>query len=310
MSRAKADDATINTIRQSLTSFSHASAETLVKIEAAVADASTVFQKEVNSRRIHRERCERRQERAMRDLQDCLDEDDDDDGGPDCTPYEEEFQRAMAAHDAAKVNLARAEELQRGIEAAIHDYRPYKLRMKRLITEGSGKAGSYLLLKIANVMEYGHHQVHASPSGGEVAAPEESPAGPAGSTAPEKPGEQGIIQVTVSDLPDVQDINGPEDFRKVSMEQMQDGFRKLQKMAPLIKSGEGANADFWTAKDQELGLSYQDGYLQVYEAFYGSEPIRLVKKSGQFSISVGRHRVWVAQQMGIKNLPASVVIHN
>jgi hypothetical protein len=46
---------------------------------------------------------------------------------------------------------------------------------------------------------------------------------------------------------------------------------------------------------------------KIYEAFYGDSHIRIVKDGNNYSISNGRHRVWLAKKMGIHSLPASVV---
>lgn len=119
--------------------------------------------------------------------------------------------------------------------------------------------------------------------------------------------KQGIVDVPVDVLPVPDGISGADDFRKISMEQMTDGLKKLQEMRYSIDAGIGKNAEYWSMRDHNSGLDYQNGYRRVYDAFYGHDAIRLEYFNAQWNIINGRHRIWLAKQLGIKSLPASVL---
>lgn len=78
-------------------------------------------------------------------------------------------------------------------------------------------------------------------------------------------------------------------------------------MKLTIDAGVGKNSDYWSMHDYKKGLDYPNGYLRVYEAFYGNDAIRLENFNNQWNIINGRHRIWMAKQMGIKIVPANVL---
>ena len=87
---------------------------------------------------------------------------------------------------------------------------------------------------------------------------------------------------------------------------MMAGLSRLQEMQPLIEEGTGANSDYWRAIDTERGLDYADGYQRVHEAFYGNDAIKVTVDGTNYDIINGRHRIWLAQKMGIDYLPMQV----
>lgn len=115
----------------------------------------------------------------------------------------------------------------------------------------------------------------------------------------------GIQDVSVAGLPQPEDIHGAEDFKKVSMEDMREGLNRLERMRPLIDSG--ADADYWREFDSQQNLNYEHGYQRVYESFYGNDAIRLNKDGDQWDIVNGRHRIFLAREMGLSTLPARVI---
>lgn len=118
--------------------------------------------------------------------------------------------------------------------------------------------------------------------------------------------ERGVIDVPVRDLPHIDDIQGPQDFKKVSEADMVDGLRKLSLMKWDIDQGTGRSSDYWRAFDEQEGLDHANGYQRVYDAFYGDDPIKLNKIGDQYEVINGRHRIWLAQQLGYHTLPARV----
>jgi len=69
------------------------------------------------------------------------------------------------------------------------------------------------------------------------------------------------------------------------------------------------NSAYFFSLDQQAGVSYANGLLRVYEAFFGSEPIHLsrVKGAPQWTVGNGRHRILVAKELGWKAIPAQTV---
>jgi hypothetical protein len=118
--------------------------------------------------------------------------------------------------------------------------------------------------------------------------------------------DRGVTAVEVAAIPPQSEIQ-PGDFRKVSEATMRQGLLRLQEMRPAIESGAGANVDYWRQKDASLKLAYEDGYQRVYEAFYGHDAIRVEQEGATFTVVNGRHRLHLAQEMGIGSLPMRVV---
>jgi len=119
--------------------------------------------------------------------------------------------------------------------------------------------------------------------------------------------EARVHNFDISNLPLPEGIQGSSDFKKVEFDEMQGGLKKLQEMKPVIEQGIGDSRDYWADIDKKNGLDYPNGYQRVYEAFYGSEPIRIVKDGDKYDITNGRHRIWAAKQLGIKTLPLVLV---
>ena len=116
-----------------------------------------------------------------------------------------------------------------------------------------------------------------------------------------------IQDVAIAELPDPEGISGSSDFTKYSPEVLQSGIEKLQEMKPAIDSGVGRNSDYWGDYDAAHGLSVPDGYQIVYDSYYGNDHIRVEKDGDRYNIINGRHRIWLAKQMGAESLPMEVV---
>lgn len=119
--------------------------------------------------------------------------------------------------------------------------------------------------------------------------------------------DRGVLDVPVADLPNPDGIEGSTDFHKLSAPEMKAGLARLEEMKPAIASGKGASSDYWAEHDRQHGLDYAHGYQRVYEAFYGNDAIRLTNDGKQYDIVNGRHRVWLAKRMDVKDLPARVI---
>lgn len=118
--------------------------------------------------------------------------------------------------------------------------------------------------------------------------------------------DEGIHQVPVHELPPPEGITSAADFQKVSETEMRAGIRRLQEMRPTIEAGAGASSDYWREFDKTHGLEYAHGYQRVYDAFFGMDAIKVTADGKKYDIVNGRHRIWLAQQMGIDYLPMRV----
>jgi len=119
--------------------------------------------------------------------------------------------------------------------------------------------------------------------------------------------DRGIQNVAVDkiDTSDMTHVNGPEDFKKVSHDEMAEGFQKLKTVVqPGIEKGAGGD-DFYEL-DQQQGLDYANGYQRVYDAFYGGDAIKLEKDGEDYRVINGAHRLFVAKELGIQTVPARV----
>jgi hypothetical protein len=119
--------------------------------------------------------------------------------------------------------------------------------------------------------------------------------------------DEGIQFVNVTDLPDPEGISGSADFKKIPESEMRAGIEKLHEMRTVIENGEGASSDYWADYDKKRGLGFAEGYRRIYDAFYGTDCIKVNKDQDSYDIDNGRHRIWLAKLMGVKQLPVRIV---
>lgn len=251
---------------------------------------------------------------AREAVADCENQQDDDGDALDCSQEYDDLHRARRGREASQRRLQEVKLWQARVERQVEDYRRMAAGLKRLATQRTSQVVTFLQNKINEIRRYqsltGGTEVSsgAGLSGDEVLSGVTgvAAAGVAGSAAAAGWQEKGICEVRVADLPQVNDINAAE-FRKVPMEEMQAGLRRYQEMQGLLAAGHENTREHWAQMDREKGLSYPEGYQRIYESFYGMEPIRVTKDGNHYTIENGRHRIWLAKQMGIATLPASVV---
>lgn len=246
----------------------------------------------------------------------------DRDHPPSCGPYQETV--ALWRHQLrlAQDELAAAVQHRRQVSQASEAFMQQARRQLALHEQVLTNAIRLLDLQIVALTAYTLTQVFAapplvatSPPTGPVLTAHAPPPDPYGAVyepplrPPLSPGavERGILAVRIDAFPTMTDIAGDADFQKVSMADMRAGLERWRAMQPLIESGVGDSGDFWAAVDDERGLSPAQGYRQVYDAFFGDSCIRVESVGGRFDVINGRHRIWLAQQMGIESLPMSVV---
>lgn len=126
--------------------------------------------------------------------------------------------------------------------------------------------------------------------------------------------DDGIQSVPVRELPPPEGITSAADFQKVPETEMRAGIHRLQEMQSAIEGGAGASSDYWREFDITRGLEYANGYQRVYDAFFGMDAIKVTFDGEKYDIVNGRHRIWLAQEMGIDYLPMrvsrKVEVHN
>lgn len=118
--------------------------------------------------------------------------------------------------------------------------------------------------------------------------------------------ERGIHYIEIDTIPLPADIDEAS-FSKVPLEQMRNGIAMIQEMRGTIEREVGASGDYWRAMDRLRGLGHRFGYEGAWEAFYGSDVVRVEKDGDRYNVVSGRHRIWLAKKMGVKWLPISLV---
>jgi hypothetical protein len=104
----------------------------------------------------------------------------------------------------------------------------------------------------------------------------------------------------------IDDRTGELSFEKVTRDDVAWGLDQLKTVVePALEMGKGA--DYFASRDKAEGLSGERSYSGVYNWFYNSDhAIKLTRASGGYVVSNGYHRLAVARELGIHNLPAVV----
>lgn len=117
----------------------------------------------------------------------------------------------------------------------------------------------------------------------------------------------GIQQVELAQI-----INIPErgtlSFDKTSEADMVAGFRKLE---AIQRQPAAVRLDYCRQQDAALQLTGRATYEHVYGCFYGndsSSSITLVQVPNGYEITAGRHRTYVARELGWNSVPARVKV--
>ena len=115
----------------------------------------------------------------------------------------------------------------------------------------------------------------------------------------------GSTSVALADV--IDDRPGGLSFEKVSREQVEWGLDVLGRVVePAVEMGKGP--DYFAERDRAEGLSGERSYSGVHSWFYSpTHAIKLTRRlDGRLEVTNGYHRLAVAREMGITNLPAQV----
>lgn len=240
---------------------------------------------------------------------------DEDEGPPDCSEFEEQVSDAGRELDAA---VERREEVQRlagqvrtAAEDFLHSARQLhgisgeRMRMAQLFVRAKARElRSYLAVTQSSPISI-LPGLSAGPAGSSVQT--NGRRGSAGASPP-RFAEKGMVSIGVDDIPDEEiGLLTKEDFRKYSYDEMLEGARCFDRdVRPAVETGSGR--DYFQAKDRETGSDYEHGLERLYDAYFGSEPIRVTRlSSGRLEVTNGRHRLFVAKQAGVRTVPVSLV---
>lgn len=125
--------------------------------------------------------------------------------------------------------------------------------------------------------------------------------------------KQGSIQeVAVQDLPDAAEVRGPQDFNHhITYADAKLHTQQLNEVVlPWVRAG--AVGDDFKALDQQLGRTHPDGlnsngYHETYQLFYGNQPIIVGKGAdGTLDVEGGRHRIYMAKELGLTSIPVHI----
>ena len=216
---------------------------------------------------------------------------------PNCSPQQAALNRARQYQQQCETRLEIAHSWQSRLQQAADEYEQVELKLDKLADQHTNQAWAALGLLAAR-----YAAVHSISMAATMPASQVTPRSGSSQWL-----QRGIQNIPLASLPVPEGISGAADFSKVSESEMRAGLLRLQEMRPVIEDGRGNNSDYWYTQDQQHGLDYANGYQRIYEAFYGSDAIFINKDGDKYNIVNGRHRIWLAKQMGIFDLPMRVV---
>lgn len=101
-----------------------------------------------------------------------------------------------------------------------------------------------------------------------------------------------------------------DQFKKVTREEFIRGYEALRNeiLPAVARLGATADSSFFARLDQEHGRPHEFGIQRPFDAFFGSDHIRLSRGSEAelFNVTNGRHRIVVAVKLGWKAVPAVI----
>lgn len=107
-------------------------------------------------------------------------------------------------------------------------------------------------------------------------------------------------------------IDGEElHWNKLNMNDARRSFSVLESMRPYLEDAEfGTREDVLNNRDRLASLKdsnnsplFSQTDLRFYDLYFGGDHIRVDKMGDQYDVTNGRHRLWLAQQSGVKELP-------
>jgi hypothetical protein len=248
---------------------------------------------------------ERDVHKAELDLDSCLAEEQH-----NCNSEARTLERAQRWLDECERNLELARRSRSMLETAAQQFRTETQRFRQALARDGEAAAAFLGSLSAAADEYAGTSVGAGGGfAGGRGGPGASAATPGAAPPASLPsiGETDLVEVPLDRI-DTSDsgVKGPESFSKVPYATMRNGVQRLDEVVlPAVRRG--ADSAYFAHMDARLGLDYEHGYQRVYEAFFGSDSLRLdARTGGDFGVTNGFHRIHVARELGLSSLPAHV----
>jgi hypothetical protein len=226
---------------------------------------------------------------------------------PDCREPQALVERAQHLIQEAELELRTVQEHIKKVEQAVDSYQQQARRLIGTLEDELLKGAALLSNSTSILRSY----VDGSSGGGTFLTTYTS-SSQANTNVPSlttnKAGRTDIQMISVADI-DLSDshVKGTSDFNKgISPDDVKEGWCKLQSVvAPAVV--QGADADYFAQLDASQGLDNANGYLHIYQVFYGENScIRLDKVGNKYTVVNGYHRLFIAQQLGITTVPAWV----
>jgi hypothetical protein len=119
---------------------------------------------------------------------------------------------------------------------------------------------------------------------------------------------EGWAMVPLALIRDDNPVTGPRDYTKSDTSSADHawGFEALHEvLLPALAAGKGV--DYFRERDQAEGRRGNRSYADTYSGFFSdAETIKLDWVRDHFDVGNGRHRLWVATQLGLDEVPARV----
>ncbi len=118
--------------------------------------------------------------------------------------------------------------------------------------------------------------------------------------------DRGIIDVPVKDLPAPDDVNSPDDFHHhISWDDAKTASEQLPGIQADVNAGK--TAEDFSREDENNGLDWKSGNRRIYDLYYGNDPVVVDKDGNDYTIVSGRHRIFIAKELGLETIPAKVI---
>lgn len=226
----------------------------------------------------------------------------------------QESDRSDCSHESAALV-----EAQRRLGSALHaravaaqaatDYGSRSRASLRRLEDIDAEGQRYLRFKLdrVNAVTAGG----SSPRGGSGPATTSPGASAVGAgavhAAPGLPAGFAMVPVALIDQTE-NPIHGPQDFTKgYSIEDLDYAFDLLEtQVLPGLSAGSDSSA--FAAADRAAGSFGRRSLSDTFSGFFGGDAIRLEQRpDGTYSITNGRHRIFVASRFGRPFVPARIV---
>lgn len=217
--------------------------------------------------------------------------------------------------DEARSTLDQSSSAIRILEVALGRTRSTGNALERLVTDHSTRGRSFLrerldpttnYLRPATANALGDVAISGAPSS---AAP--ASAGRSSRRAVEGavPGHPHIVMVPLSLIDDSDSrVTSDASFEKASADDLRWALDALEYVVlPAVR--QGASAESFSARDATTGNNGDRSYRATYSGFLSpnGQGIKLsARADGRYEIVNGFHRVWLAREAGVEQLPVSI----